>query len=162
MTGLTGKRRWGGATHDVAGRVLAMTGKMDAAQPVFAEPAQAVAGGGVLAGLPMLLQEGLLAAAGRLLRLPNGFYGVASVLLFVAFLTLGRVRNAESLRMQAPGEWGILLGLDRCPEVKTLRRKLRLLAGCAGRGPRPGRMLWRDNGWLRIRQPARPLPWTGM
>ena len=129
----------GRATHDVAGRVLAMTGKMDAAQPVFAEPAQAVAGGGVLAGLPMLLQEGLLAAAGRLLRLPNGFYGVASVLLFVAFLTLGRVRNAESLRMQAPGEWGILLGLDRCPEVKTLRRKLRLLAGCAGAVP-----AWQD------------------
>ncbi len=131
----------GRATHDVAGRVLAMTGKMDAAQPVFAEPAQAVAGGGVLAGLPMLLQEGLLAAAGRLLRLPNGFYGVASVLLFVAFLTLGRVRNAESLRMQAPGEWGILLGLDRCPEVKTLRRKLRLLAGCAGAGAVPA---WQD------------------
>ena len=53
----------GRATHDVAGRVLAMSGKMDAAQPVFAEPAQAVAGGGVLAGLPMLLREGLLDAA---------------------------------------------------------------------------------------------------
>ena len=125
----------GRATHDVAGRVLAMSGQMEAAQPAFAEPAQAVAGGGVLAGVPMLLQEGLLGAASRLFRLPNGFYGVACVLLFVAFLTLGRVRNAESLRMQAPGEWGILLGLDRCPEVKTLRRKLRLLAGCAGAVP---------------------------
>ena len=129
----------GRATHDVAGCVLAMSGKMEAAQPEFSEPAQAVAGGGVLAGLPILLQEGLLGAAGRLFRLPNGFYGVASVLLFVAFLTLGRVRNAESLRMQAPGEWGILLGLDRCPEVKTLRRKLRLLAGCAGAVP-----AWQD------------------
>ena len=53
---------------------------------------------------------------------------MASVLLFVAFLALARVRNAESLRYQAPGEWGILLGLDRCPEVKTLRRKIRLMA----------------------------------
>ena len=122
----------GRATHDVAGRVLAMTGQMEEARPTFGEPAHGVAGGGVLAGLPMLLREGLLGAASRLLGLPNGFYGVASVLLFVAFLALARVRNAESLRYQAPGEWGILLGLDRCPEVKTLRRKIRLMAGRDG------------------------------
>ena len=30
---------------------------------------------------------------------------------------------------QAPGEWGAILGLDRCPEAKTLRRKIKLLAG---------------------------------
>ena len=38
------------------------------------------------------------------------------------------MRNPESLRYQAPGEWGCVLGLDRCPEVKTLRRKIKLLA----------------------------------
>ena len=43
-------------------------------------------------------------------------------------MTLARVRNPEALRYQAPGEWGAILGLDRCPEAKTLRRKLRLLA----------------------------------
>ena len=37
------------------------------------------------------------------------------------------LRNPEALRYQAPGEWGAILGLDRCPEPKTLRRKLRLL-----------------------------------
>ena len=41
----------GRATHEIAGRVLVMTGNMEAARPVFTEPAQAVAGGGVLAGL---------------------------------------------------------------------------------------------------------------
>ena len=41
------------------------------------------------------------------------------------------VRTPEALRHQAPGEWGALLGLDRCPEVKTLRRKIRAL----GRDP---------------------------
>ena len=122
----------GRATHDVAGRVLAMTGQMEEARPTFGEPAHGVAGGGVLAGLPMLLREGLLSAASRLLGLPNGFYGVASVLLFVAFLALARLRNAKSLRYPAPGEWAILLGLDRCPEVKTLRRKIRLMAGRDG------------------------------
>ena len=73
----------GRATHDVAGRVLAMTGQMEEARPTFGEPAHGVAGGGVLAGLPMLLREGLLGAASRLLGLPNGFYGVASVLLLL-------------------------------------------------------------------------------
>ena len=42
-------------------------------------------------------------------------------------MTLARVRNPESLRYQAPGEWGAILGLDRGPETKTLRRKLKLL-----------------------------------
>ena len=34
-------------------------------------------------------------------------------------------RAPEHLRFEAPGEWRALLGLDRCPEVKTLRRKMR-------------------------------------
>ena len=73
-------------------------------------------------------REGLLDAAKRLFRLPAGFYGLTTILLFVAFMTLARVRNPEALRYQAPGEWGAILGLDRCPEPKTLRRKLKLLA----------------------------------
>ena len=118
----------GRAARDVEGRTLASAGLMTEATPAFAEPAHAVAGGGVLAALPMLLREGLLGAANRLFRLPAGFYGLSTILLFVAFMALARVRNPEALRYQAPGEWGAILGLDRCPEPKTLRRKLRLLA----------------------------------
>ena len=118
----------GRAARDVEGRMLASAGLMTEAQPVFAAPAHGVAHGGVLAALPMLLRAGLLGAANRLFRLPNGFYGLTTILLFVAFMTLARVRNPESLRYQAPGEWGAILGLDRCPETKTLRRKIRLLA----------------------------------
>ena len=118
----------GRAARDVEGRTLASAGLLTEATPVFAEPATAVANGGVLAALPMLVREGLLGAANRLFRLPAGFYGLTTILLFVACMTLARVRNPESLRYQAPGEWGAILGLDRCPETKTLRRKLRLLA----------------------------------
>ena len=118
----------GRAARDVEGRTLASAGLLTEATPVFAEPANAVAYGGVLAALPMLLREGLLGAANLLFRLPAGFYGLTTILLFVACMTLARVRNPESLRYQAPGEWGAILGLDRCPETKTLRRKLRLLA----------------------------------
>ena len=117
----------GRAARDVEGRMLASAGLMTEAKPVFAAPAHAVAHGGVLAALPMLLRAGLLGAANRLFRLPDGFYGLTTILLFVAFMTLARVRNPESLRYQAPGEWGAILGLDRCPETKTLRRKIRLL-----------------------------------
>ena len=117
----------GRAARDVEGRMLASAGLLTEAKPVFAAPAHAVAHGGVLAALPMLLRAGLLGAANRLFRLPDGFYGLTTILLFVAFMTLARVRNPEGLRYQAPGEWGAILGLDRCPETKTLRRKIRLL-----------------------------------
>ena len=55
----------GRAARDVEGRKLASAGLLSEAQPVFVEPAHAVARGGVLAALPMLLREGLLGAATR-------------------------------------------------------------------------------------------------
>ena len=118
----------GRACHDVPRRQLAACGMMDEATPRFDQPALAVARGGVLAALPMLLDEGLLKEAHHLLELPKGYYGTASILLTLALMTMARVRNPETLRHHSPGEWGQLLGLDRCPEVKTLRQKVALLA----------------------------------
>ena len=120
----------GRAAHDSEGRVAASLGMLDGRAPEFA-PAEAVSGAGVLTALPALLQQGLLRHAG-LLSLPQGFYGLPSVLMLWALLLLGRVRNAEGLRYQQPGEWGALLGLDRCPCPRTLRRRTRQLAACAG------------------------------
>ena len=57
----------GRAARDVERRMLASAGLLTEAKPTFAEPAHAVAHGGVLAALPMLLREGLLGAANRLL-----------------------------------------------------------------------------------------------
>ncbi len=90
----------------------------------------AVSGGGVLTALPSLLQAGLLNHLDQL-TLPKGFYGLQSLLLW-AFLLLGRVGCAERLRYQQPGEWGALVGLDRCPCPRTLRRRTRQLAASAG------------------------------
>ncbi len=109
-------------------RRLAAAGTLAEAAPRFDRPARSVAGGGVLAALPALLREGLLEPARRMLRLPDGYYGLSAVLLTCAFLTLSRARAPEALRHQAPGEWGLPLGLDRCPEVKTLRQKTALIA----------------------------------
>ena len=123
----------GRGARDTAGRQLAAAGLLSEAEPRFEEAMLAVAGGGVLAGLPMLLREGLLDGVRPFLRLPSGFYGLASVLLFLAFLVLARVRNPEALRHQAPGEWGAILGLNRCPEAKILSRKVRALGHDAQR-----------------------------
>ena len=47
----------------------------------------------------------------------------------VAFLALCRIKCLEQLRYCAPGEWAKSLGLDRIPEVKTVREKIAILAG---------------------------------
>ena len=120
----------GVAAHDTEGRVAASLGALDGREPRFAA-ASAVPGGGVLAAVPALLAAGLLRHVGQL-ELPKGFYGLPSLLLLWAFLLLGRVRSAEGLRYEQPGEWGALLGLDRCPCPRTLRRRTRLLAEAEG------------------------------
>src|ERR1700693_4902975 len=43
-------------------------------------------------------------------------------------MALARLKSIEALRYYAPGEWGKLLGIDRAPEVRTLRVKLKHLA----------------------------------
>jgi len=105
-------------------RALACTGKLVEAQPEF-ERAEAVPGTGVLLALPALEEQGLLEVGRDVYgTLRNGFFGLRSVLLTFAFMALLRIRAPEQLTEHAPGELGILLGLDRAPEVKTLRRKL--------------------------------------
>ena len=75
------------------------------------------------ARLPALLALGLLASSERFFQLPKGYYGLDSLLLLLAFMALARLKSIESLRYCAPGEWGKLLGLDRVPEVRTLRQE---------------------------------------
>jgi hypothetical protein len=108
-------------------RLAASLGKLDEAGPRFA-PALDVPKGGVLLALPALLLSGLLRHSGKYFRLPSGFYGLKTIFLLLAFMALGRLKSVEALRYYAPGEWGKLLGLDRAPEVRTLRIKLKYLA----------------------------------
>ena len=108
-------------------RLAASVGLLNEAEPRF-EAALDVARGGVLLALPALLVSGLLRHAGDHFRLPKGFYGLKTIMLLLAFMALARLRSVEALRYYAPGEWGKLLGLDRTPEVRTLRIKLKHLA----------------------------------
>jgi hypothetical protein len=109
-------------------RALARLGQLTEAAPRFAA-AEAVRYGGVLLALPAVLTLGLLDAGQQVYgALKNGFYGLQATLLCLVLMTLLRVRTPEQLQGHPPGELGILLGLDRAPEVKTLRRKLAELA----------------------------------
>ena len=69
----------------------------------------------------------MLSCAGAL-SLDKGFCGLRSVLLTLAFMLLSGSRNPERLSYLQPGEFGALLGLARCPSVRTLRRRAKQLA----------------------------------
>ena len=114
------------ATHNLRGRVLASIGKAGPVDSRF-EACADVPKGGVLLALPGLLASGLWENTEEHFDLPAGYYQLVHLFLLVAFLALARIKSLESLRYCAPGEWGKVLGLDRIPEVRTLREKLHLL-----------------------------------
>ena len=87
-----------------------------------------VAMGGLLAGLPALCGNGLLSGIGKHLSLPEGYYSVLHILSFMGFMALARIRRPEGLRHVPPGELGKSVGVDRAPEVRTLRRKVAQMA----------------------------------
>jgi hypothetical protein len=123
-----GRAAGGVAVQRHTERALARLGHLTEAAPRFVA-AEAVRYGGALLALPALVALGLLDAGERTYgTLKNGFYGLQATLVCLAFMALLRIRTPEQLQGQPPGELGILLGLDRAPEVKTLRRKLGELA----------------------------------
>jgi hypothetical protein len=113
-------------------RVLASCGLLISADLRFV-CADDVPQAGVLCALPALLTEGLLRHTRSLYSLPPGYYPLESIFLYLALLALVRCPSLEQTRYEAPGEWGKLLGLDRLPEVRTLRDKVGILCGQEGR-----------------------------
>ena len=56
------------------------------------------------------------------------FFGLRTTLLTLLFMALWRIKRPEALKEHSPADLGRVLGVDRAPEVKTLRRKLGRLA----------------------------------
>ena len=109
-------------------RQLAHLGLLDDAAPIFRDGEQ-IAGVGVLLALPYLAHSGLLQIARKLYgEIGPAFYGLRTTLLTLWLMALLRIQRPEHLKEHDPAGLGRLLGLDRAPEVKTLRRQLTRLA----------------------------------
>jgi DNA-binding CsgD family transcriptional regulator len=129
-------------------RLLAYLGVLDDAAPLF-RSGSAIPGAGVLLALPALLQSGALAAARRVYgSIGPAFYGLRTTIVALLLLALWRIKRPEALKEHSPATLGRMLGLDRAPEVKTLRRKLARLAA-AGRAAQFGRLLAKRRVELR-------------
>jgi transposase len=118
--------------RDPANRVwdrwLACLGLLDDAAPLFGN-AQTVPGAAVLCALPVLVANGVFRTAHKVYgEIGPAFYGLRTTLLTLLLMALGRIKRPEALKEHDPQTLGLVLGLDRAPEIKTLRRKLTRLA----------------------------------
>jgi transposase len=109
-------------------RQLAYFGLLDDAAPLFRE-GSSVPGLGVLLALPCVIESGLFQISRKLYgEIGPAFYGLRTILLTLVLMALLRIKRPEHLKERDPAALGRLLGLDRAPEVKTLRRGLTRLA----------------------------------
>jgi transposase len=123
-----------------ADRLLARLGLLEDAPPLFGS-APAVPRAGVLLALPVLVASGIFDCAQKIYgQLGPAFYGLRTSLLTLLLMALWRIKRPEGLKEYSPQDLGRVLGLDRAPEVKTLRRKLARLAA-AGRAAQFGQAL---------------------
>lgn len=111
-----------------ADRLLARLGLLEDALPMFGSAA-AVPRAGVLLALPVLIASGVFECAQKIYgSIGPSFYGLRTSLLTLLLMALWRIKRPENLKEYSPQRLGRVLGLDRAPEVKTLRRKLASLA----------------------------------
>jgi transposase len=135
-------------------RLFARLGLLDDAAPIFA-PAACVPRAGVLLAIPGVVESGVVEAARAVYgerALAPAFYGLRTTVVAFVLLALLRIKRPEALKEHAPPDLGRILGLDRVFEVKTLRKKLALLASQGG-----AEQLGRDLARRRVAQRGRML-----
>jgi transposase-like protein len=113
----------------MAERQAARAGLLFGAEPHVTQGASLPLAGALLV-LPALAAAGLLDAAAAVYGTTRAaYYGLRSLVLCVVFAALLGEPRAEGLTRLDPVDVGRLVGLDRVPEVKTLRRRMEELAG---------------------------------
>ena len=109
-------------------RLATMMGWIEEASVEF-QSTDGVANAGVLLGLALLEETHLLEEARAVYgRLKNGWYGLRSLLWTLVMMALLRIKRPEQLKHHDPVSLGLVLGLPRAAEVKTVRRKLSEIA----------------------------------
>jgi transposase len=110
-------------------RAMAAAGVLRDAVPLFAE-GRGLSGAGVLLAVPFLVSGGLLECFRSVYgQLGPSFYGLRTTVAGLFLFALLRLNRVEHLQKCCPVTLGRIMGLDRAPEVKTVRRKLSQLAG---------------------------------
>ena len=85
--------------------------------------------GGVLLAPPSLVASGIFATARKIYgSIGPASYGLRTTFVALLLMALLRIKRPEGLKEHVPKDLDRILGLDRAPEAKTLRRKLNRLA----------------------------------
>ena len=108
-------------------RVMASLGMLGEA-PVRFQALNSVSYGGVLLSLPALWAAGLVRHIDNYFQLAKGYYSLRQIFLVLGLSIMLRAKTIEGIKHFFAGEMGKLLGLDRIPEIRTLRKKLDALA----------------------------------
>lgn len=121
-----GRQGLGVATTRSEDRIAASLGLLSEAPVVF-NAGNSIEYAAVLLALPALESQGLLKALEVYGPLPPGYYSLTHILLLLAYMALLRIRNPEQLKTCNPGELGRIMGLDRVPEMRCLRQKIKFI-----------------------------------
>lgn len=114
-------------------RCLARLGLLEDAVPLFADT-ESLPRAGALLAVPLLVRHGLIGAFVKVYgSLHPSFYGLRTIVVALFLGALLRIKRPEHWKEYRPEDLGAILGLDRAPEVKTVRRKFARLAAM-GRG----------------------------
>lgn len=117
------KQLMGKACNNVMERVLSMqTGQ---SCPISFYDHIDLQGAGVLIALPSLISQGLLRYEDEF-ELENIYYPGSSIFISLAILSLLRLKTLSGVDSLPSGELGRAIGIDRIPEVKTLRERIAL------------------------------------
>jgi len=110
-------------------RLLAVAGLLEDAEPIF-DNCQHVEGAGALLAVAVLAKGGFLESAHKVYQtLGPAFYGLRNIFMTFFLMALLRVKSPEEMQKDHIHKLGRLLGLDRAPSVKTIRRKIKAMAG---------------------------------
>jgi transposase len=122
-------------------RLMAYLGLLMDAPPLF-QNSTSVPGAGVLFAIPAIVNSGVVECAREVYgSIGPAFFGLRTTMVCMVLMALLRLKRPEELKERSPQELGRIIGLDRAPEVKTLRRKLTRLAAL-GRSGDLGRSLF--------------------
>jgi transposase len=109
-------------------RAMARAGLLEEARPLFAD-ADALPRAGVLLAVPLLIPHGLADVFQHIFgSLGPAFYGLRTTVVVLFLCALLRIKRPEQLKEHRPEDLGRIIGLDRMPEVKTVRRKFTRMA----------------------------------